>query len=369
MPDLAVGAETETVGGVFGAGAVYVLFMHANGTAQSTTKITAGSGGFVAELTAFSHFGCSVVAIDVDGDGRVELAIGARGDADGGLNAGAVYVLFFTPLGTAGPADAGPTSGRRGLQAAGVEISGVEISSFSKLSATSGGLPVSAESRFGTAITSAGDFDGDGIPDLIVGAPDDEGAGALLIVALRADGSVGSHVKVSPSSWGALGPTLSGGTHFGHAVALTTIAGVMTLAVGAPASPDAGAVFILRLVDSAVQSVTALAPPSDLQPESQFGQALAFAADWDGNGLPELVVGAPRAPEGGSERGAVYVLKLYGDGTRYYDAVKLTEPGGGADNSRFGRAVGVSTAQIRIGLGPSRAGLGLGGVRVGRDWD
>jgi hypothetical protein len=86
-----------------------------------------------------SQFGWSVTAADVDGDGRAELIVGARATA-------AVYV--FAPL------DALMSTGRLDVAQNQFELA----------------LLGAANTRFGEAL-GAGNLDGDGASDLLVGAP------------------------------------------------------------------------------------------------------------------------------------------------------------------------------------------------------
>jgi hypothetical protein len=63
----------------------------------------------------------------------------------------------------------------------------------------------------------------------------------------------------------------------------------------------------------AVRAIPALSdedvgPP--LKPLDQFGSGVAGYWDVDGNGLTELIVGAPGDDEGGSSAGAVYIVFL-----------------------------------------------------------
>ena len=102
--DLAVGASGDADGGNL-RGAVYILFMNANGTVKSEQKISDTEGGFSGVLDNFDQFGVSVAGMgDLDGDLVSELAVGAFGDADGGASRGAVWILFMNP-GTASTAD------------------------------------------------------------------------------------------------------------------------------------------------------------------------------------------------------------------------------------------------------------------------
>ncbi|MCP4303843.1 MAG: hypothetical protein GY788_02975, partial [bacterium] len=98
--DIAVGALADDDGGT-GRGAVYVLFLNADGTVKAEQKISSTMGGLTGPLDDNDGFGWSVAGVgDVDGDGIVDVAVGADGDDDGGTGRGAVYVLFLNADGT-----------------------------------------------------------------------------------------------------------------------------------------------------------------------------------------------------------------------------------------------------------------------------
>ena len=93
--DLAVGAFSDDDGGV-DRGAVWILFLNANGTVKAHQKISDTQGGFTGNLDDSDSFGRSAASLgDLNGDGRNDLAVGAYKDDDGGFDRGAVWVLFL----------------------------------------------------------------------------------------------------------------------------------------------------------------------------------------------------------------------------------------------------------------------------------
>jgi hypothetical protein len=103
IDDLAVGAQGDDDGGGGGIfadhGAVYVLLMNGDGTVALHQKISDTVGGFAGALNDLSDFGLALAPLgDLDGDGFLDLAVGAARDDDGGganSNRGAVWVLFL----------------------------------------------------------------------------------------------------------------------------------------------------------------------------------------------------------------------------------------------------------------------------------
>jgi Ca2+-binding RTX toxin-like protein len=139
--------------GQVGGGQTYVLFGHHGNFAASIDLGTLdGTNGFqLAGVSAGDLSGCSVsLAGDVNGDGFDDIIIGARyADPNGISNAGQTYVVF----GHAGPFPA--TFNLADLDGTnGFSINGDFDSDFS-----------------GAAVSVAGDINGDGFSDIIIGAP------------------------------------------------------------------------------------------------------------------------------------------------------------------------------------------------------
>jgi hypothetical protein len=153
----------------------------------------------------------------------------------------------------------------------------------------------SAGDRFGSAVASAGDVDRDGRGDLLVGAPlgDDGGADAGRARVLRGiDGTVLFNLDGAAA-----------GARFGTAVAGIGDAngdGVPDLAIGArPIGAVAGSV---RVVSGA--NASPLATLTATAAGTGFGAAVAGVADTNGDGFVEIAVGAPEDPAGGATAGA-----------------------------------------------------------------
>jgi len=224
-----------------------------------------------------------------------------------------------TPTPTAAPAS---TSDMEGLGFGGT------VKAHQKISDLQGGFTgiLDNEDRFGVSVANLGDLDGDGVVDLAVGAPlDDDGGnnpGAAWILFLDDDGSVKAHQKISNIQGGFTG-ILDNGDLFGFSVAnLGDLDGdgVVDLAVGGLLNDDGGndrgAVWILFLDDDG--SVKAHQKISDIQggftgildDGDRFGRSIASLGDLVGDDERALVVGAYRDDDGGTDRGAVWILFL-----------------------------------------------------------
>ncbi|MFK7956213.1 MAG: integrin alpha [Lysobacterales bacterium] len=114
---------------------------------------------------------------DINGDGRPDLAVTAPLADHGGDNSGSAYVLFGRPVGSAlapriSLANLLPANGGNGSQ--GFVLTG------------------EAGQRLGDALASAGDINGDGVDDFVVGAKSDNEAGteagAVYVVYGRSQG-------------------------------------------------------------------------------------------------------------------------------------------------------------------------------------
>ena len=75
--DLGVSAFWDDDGGN-GRGAVWILFLRANGTVKASQKISETEGGFTGALNDLHNLGTAVAPLgDLNGDGVLDIAVGA----------------------------------------------------------------------------------------------------------------------------------------------------------------------------------------------------------------------------------------------------------------------------------------------------
>lgn len=298
--DIAVGAPQDDDDGD-NRGAVWILFLDSDGTVREVQKISALSGGLPGELSDNDQFGSAIASLgDLDGDAIADLAVGAPEDSDGGTGKGAVWILFMNNDGS--------------------------VKSARKISAEQGGFEGNLDSNdhLGSALAGLGDLDGNGVNDLAVGASgDDDGGtdrGAVWILFLNSDGTVDSEQKISQSD-GKFDGTLDDGAGFGSALADIGDLdgdGITDLAAGAPGSDDGGtdrgALWLLfpdadgELRSDLKISATAGNFDTDLDDGDRFGAALAGIGDLNEDGRSDIAAGAPLDDDGGTDRGAVWIL-------------------------------------------------------------
>ena len=150
--DLIIGAFSADVGSERFAGESYVMFGKSGGFASAVDLSTLdGTTGFRLDgIDEADRSGRAVASAgDVNGDGFDDLLIGAYG-ADPGSDsfAGESYVVFGKSGGFASAIDLSALDGTTGFR-----LDGIDVSDYS-----------------GRAVSDAGDVNGDGFDDLIIGA-------------------------------------------------------------------------------------------------------------------------------------------------------------------------------------------------------
>jgi len=290
-------------------------------------KIGPTTGGFLGAVGPFDGFGSAVAPVgDLDGNGLSELAVGMPGSES--PPGGAVWILFLA-------ADD-------------------SVIAQTRLDATTTGLSLDANDEFGAALAALGDLDGDGHPELAVGAPNRGpglflGPGAVFVISLSASGqALATHV-LQEGVGGVPGP--ESGTGFGVALAAAGDLdgdGTTDLAVSDTFSGmSSEAIWLLALESnftvSSATSVTPHDPAFGGVPVSGegFGHSLAGLGDLDGNGTPDLALGEPAA--GPANAGAAW-LAFLAPGPSLASAVRIAPgldgfTGPVADQAAFGNAL------------------------------
>lgn len=153
--DILVGAEQ---GGFGFTGQTYVIFGRSTWGATISLDTLNGANGFVIDGLTGVDFSSRTLAIigDVNADGYDDFVIGGSGAADpsGRSNAGEVYVVFGAASGWPASFNLASLNGTNGFRIIGI----------------------STNDRVGN-VAAAGDFNGDGFADILVGAPFAESSG------------------------------------------------------------------------------------------------------------------------------------------------------------------------------------------------
>jgi VCBS repeat-containing protein len=252
LNDLIIGASGADPNGNEAAGESYVVFGRDTGFAASLNLANLnGNNGFVINSIDEADFaGTSVSGVgDVNGDGLDDLIIGASGaDPNGNRNAGESYVVFGQDAGFAASLNLANLDGNNGFV-----INGIDVADFAGI------------------VSSAGDVNGDGLDDLIIGTPE---AGV--------DRAGESYVVF--------------GQDAGFAASLNL------------ADLDGNNGFVINGIDAADFS----------------GRAVSGAGDVNGDGLDDLIIGASGAdPNGNEAAGESYVV--FGRDTGFAASLNLAD--------------------------------------------
>lgn len=256
-------------------------------------RISENESGFTGPLSGTSpYWGGSMCTIgDLDLDGVNDLAVASAAS-------NAVWILFLNPDGT--------------------------VKRQQRITQNVGGFTgnLAGAVNFGSALDTLGDFDGDGVMDLVVGSHYDLGGGSIWLLYLNRDGTVKGHSKLS-STTGNLNLPWQHTLRFGASVtALGDLDGdgVTDIAVGASGNLNAAinGVFIVFLnSDGTAKGYQRIGKNAGgfnlaISNSSFFGGDLCSIGDLNQDGVMDLVVGNYTASY---NVGEAYVLFLNTNGT------------------------------------------------------
>jgi hypothetical protein len=264
--DVIIGAHGADPGGRANAGTASVFLGNGSGVSATPHRILEGAA-------SGDEFGESVASVgDVNGDGYSDLGVGAvNADPTGRLGAGTTSLFVGSASGTVATA-------------------------IRVLNGTSSG------EKFGDSIANAGDVNGDGYSDLIVGAPGASPRGRTR--AGSASVYLGTPSGIAPSPQSLL-EGVSAGDYFGDAVATAgdvNADGYSDVIVGDfrrdPAGRMNAGTASIFLGSSAGIVVTALRALEGVREFDHFGISVARAGDVNGDGYDDVIVGAEGADSG-----------------------------------------------------------------------
>src|SRR5262245_24423010 len=321
--DVIVGSEAYDAGQT-DEGAAFVFLGSIAGIPDATA---AAASAQLESDQAGALLGRSVAgAGDVNGDGYADVIVGASSYDAGQTDEGAAFVFQGS---AAGIADATPAS-------AGV----------AQLEADQAGA------LLGVSVAGAGDVNGDGYADVIVGASSydagqtDEGAAFVFL------GSAAGIPDASAAAASAQLESNQAGALFGASVAGAGDVngdGYADVIVGSEAydagQTDEGAAFVFLGSIAGIPDATAATASAQLESDQAgalLGRSVAGAGDVNGDGYADVIVGASSYDAGQTDEGAAFVFR--GSAAGIPDATPASAGVGQLEADQAGALLGVSVA-------------------------
>ncbi|HQO21285.1 MAG TPA: FG-GAP-like repeat-containing protein [Acidobacteriota bacterium] len=283
------------------------LLFHGSATGLSTTPAWSGEGNQASALFGYS----ADSAGDVNGDGYGDVVVGAPAYDNGQTNEGAAFVYY---------------------------------GSVSGLSATPDwtGESNQATANYGNSVSSAGDVNGDGYGDLVVGAPYYDGGQTN---EGRAFLYLGSASGLSATA-GWTGESNQASAYFGNCVAGAGDVNrdgygdvIITANAYDNGQTDEGAAFVYHGSPVTGLGASAAWTGESNQASAYFGTSASTAGDVNGDGYSDVIVGAPSFDNGQANEGRAFVY--YGSTTGLPSAVSWYAESD-QTNASYGCSVGTA---------------------------
>ncbi len=299
-----------------------------------------------------AHLGSSVsTAGDVNGDGYADILVGSEGYDDGAAEEGAAFIWYGMDGivngavdGTPGNADwyrdsesasaffgasVSPAGDINGDGFADVVIGSPQYTNGQSSEGAAwvflgsgGGVSMTADivyeggqtlAQLGRSVFTAGDVNGDGYADVVAGAPGyNAGSGVegrALLWYGSADGMRGT------SKWDDTGSEAAG--LFGYSVSTAGDVngdGFSDIIVGAPGiDGDTGAAYVYHGGPDGPSEEIGF-PKRSNQEDADFGASVASAGDFNGDGYSDIVASAPLYDFGKIDEGMVWIYRGSEDG-------------------------------------------------------
>ena len=361
--DFAIGAYLADQNGE-DSGATYVVFGKAGGFSRTIdlSELDSSDGLRIDGANAGDRSGWSVSAGDINGDGYDDVIIGAYGAEQNGENSGSTYVVF------------GKADGTNGLNGT-IELSEVDGSDGFRIDGKSAG-DLSGYS------VSAGDVNGDGYDDIIIGARNADfnqnASGSTYVVfgkesgfsrtidLSELDGSDGFRID-GESADDMSGWSVSAGDVNGD--------GYDDVIIGAPLATgnSSGASYVVFGKESGFSRTIDL---SELDGSDGFridrenkgdrgGHSVSSAGDVNGDGYDDIIIGAYLIDYNGPRSGSTYVV--FGKESGFSRTIDLSELDG-SDGFRIdGESIGDKSGRSVSSAGDFN-GDGYDDIIIGAPW-